>query len=276
MTEVTTSIVVFNTPYAEVLRCLAFVMQAIRFATKASENRLRCSVCLINNSAPVLSERLTDEGVVDLFVKHGCVLSVEEGHGNVGYGKAQNLSIKKGRGDYWLIMNPDVRVAHDAILEGINYLETHVSVVGLSPRCRSASGSRRYLCKSYPSIFNLFLRGLAPSWARQLFRSRLSRYELKELQDAPNPSGVPIISGCFMFCRAPVLKAVGGFDERFFLYFEDFDLSLRLSEKGGLEFIPCLTIEHDGGGASKKGIRHIGMFVSSAVKFFNKHGWRCF
>lgn len=276
MTEVTISIVVFNTPYTVVVRCLAFVLQSIRFARKASENRLRCSVCLINNSAPGLSERLADEGVGSLFVKHGCVLSVMEGHGNVGYGKAQNLSIKQSSGEYSLIMNPDVRVAHDAILEGINYLETHDSVVALSPRCRSASGSRRYLCKSYPSIFNLFLRGLAPSWARQLFRSRLSRYELKELQDAPNPSGVSIISGCFMFCRAPVLRAVGGFDERFFLYFEDFDLSLRLSDRGRLKFIPTLTIEHDGGGASKKGLRHIGMFLSSAVKFFNKHGWRWF
>ena len=173
-------------------------------------------------------------------------------------------------------MNPDVRVAHDAILERINYLETHDSVVALSPRCRSASGSRKYLCKSYPSIFDLFLRGLAPSWARKLFRHRLFRYDLKDLQDAPNSSGVPIISGCFMFCRAPVLRAVGGFDEHFFLYFEDFDLSLRLSDKGILEFIPSLTIEHDGGGASKKGLRHIGMFLSSAVKFFNKHGWKWF
>ena len=62
MTEVTISIVVFNTPYTVVLRCLAFVLQSIRFATKASENRLRCSVCLINNSAFGLSKRLADEG----------------------------------------------------------------------------------------------------------------------------------------------------------------------------------------------------------------------
>ena len=69
------------------------------------------------------------------------------------------LIYKTGQWRDSLIMNPDVRVAHDAILEGINYLETHDSVVALSPWCRSASGSRKYLCKSYPSIFNLFLRG---------------------------------------------------------------------------------------------------------------------
>ena len=96
---------------------------------------IKCSVCLINNSAPGLSETLTDEGIDSLFAKYGCVLSVEEGHGNVGYGKAQNLSIKQDSGAYSLIMNPDVRVAHDAILEGSTTLRR------MTPLSHSALGA---------------------------------------------------------------------------------------------------------------------------------------
>ncbi|KUE80788.1 hypothetical protein ATO46_14560 [Aeromonas schubertii] len=84
----------------------------------------------------------------------------------------------------------------------------------------------------------------------------------------------PIVSGCFMLFRTDVLQQLGGFDPRFFLYFEDFDISLRAGKISRIAYVPQVKVVHHGGHASRKGWRHIWMFGRSMVTFFNIHGWR--
>ena len=79
-----------------------------------------------------------------------------------------------------------------------------------------------------------------------------------------------------MLSRGSVLKAVKGFDERYFLYFEDFDLSMRIRQQGRIAYLPTMKIIHGGGYAARKGFSHIRMFVCSAIRFFNTYGWRWF
>ena len=77
-----------------------------------------------------------------------------------------------------------------------------------------------------------------------------------------------------MLLRGAAMRAVGGFDEDYFLYFEDYDLSLRLAREGRLLFDPAVRIVHHGGYAAQKGLHHIRLFVRSGVRFFRRHGWR--
>ncbi|NJR72189.1 MAG: hypothetical protein HC782_03800 [Gammaproteobacteria bacterium] len=84
------------------------------------------------------------------------------------------------------------------------------------------------------------------------------------------------MSGCCMLMRGEVWQRVGGFDEKFFLYFEDFDLSKRIAAIAEIHRLPSFQIIHGGGNASNKGLKHIRFFVQSAWRFFNKHGWRLF
>lgn len=77
-----------------------------------------------------------------------------------------------------------------------------------------------------------------------------------------------------MLCKREVLSEVGGFDDRYFLYFEDFDLSLRLGKQGRLAYVPAMKIIHAGGNTASKGLRHILLFMRSAMRFFNQWGWR--
>jgi GT2 family glycosyltransferase len=58
------------------------------------------------------------------------------------------------------------------------------------------------------------------------------------------------------------------------MYFEDFDLSLRLAKEAGIAYEPAARIVHHGGGAARKGLRHVLWFVASAFRFFSRHGWR--
>ena len=114
-----------------------------------------------------------------------------------------------------------------------------------------------------------------PTSASLLFGRRLELYEMRETIGAgENVSPVPMMSGCFMLVRRKALEATGGFDPRYFLYFEDFDWSVRLNRVTRSAYVPAVRAVHHGGGASRKGWWHVFMFARSAVRFYNKHGWR--
>jgi GT2 family glycosyltransferase len=135
----------------------------------------------------------------------------------------------------------------------------------------------QYLCKRYPTVLDLVLRGFAPRFIREIFRKRLNWYEMRDvINDRDVVWDPPIISGCFMFFRLQLLKELGGFDSRYFLYFEDFDLSMRAGQLARIAYVPRLRILHHGGGAAQKGYSHVRMFAASAFKFFSVHGWRFF
>lgn len=195
---------------------------------------------------------------------------------NVGYGRAQNQALAMAQCDYHVVMNPDVVVQPECLLRGLNYLEREADVVALSPEVTDIRGCLQYLCKCYPAVLDLALRGFAPRGLRQAFARRLALYECRSMVDKRLTARAELISGCFMLIRGEALRAVGGFNERFFLYFEDFALSIELARHGRLMYYPPMAIVHYGGHAARKGAEHIRMFTRSAVSFFNLYGWKLF
>ncbi|HCK82752.1 MAG TPA: glycosyl transferase [Candidatus Competibacteraceae bacterium] len=196
------------------------------------------------------------------------------GHGNVGYGTGHNLALQRGAGDFHLILNPDVLLAEDALSEGLAFLTAHPDAGLVAPAARDGAGRPQYLCKHYPTVLDLALRGFAPGWLRRRFQARLDRYELRDRMGEGVLWDPPIASGCFMLCRREALERIGGFRPEYFLYFEDFDLSLRLAAVARLACAPRIRIVHLGGHAARKGPRHVGLFLRSATLFFGQHGWR--
>jgi GT2 family glycosyltransferase len=202
-------------------------------------------------------------------------VALYSGQGNVGYGMGHNRVMMRSSGDYHLVLNPDVLLAPMALVEALHFLEAHPEVGLLAPRVDDQNGHRQYLCKRYPSVLGLLLRGFAPTSVQQWFASLLHRYEMRDLLDCDRVVwDFPIASGCFMLFRTRVVHTVGGFSSRFFMYFEDFDLSLRMRRASRTVYVPAVRIVHFGGRASRKGWRHIGWFGHSMFRFFNRHGWR--
>jgi len=197
------------------------------------------------------------------------------GQGNIGYGSAHNLAIDRTDADLHLILNPDVLIEQDAFAEAVRFFHDNPDAGLLAPFVSDGQGGMTPLCKRYPSLLVLLLRGFAPPVIRRLWQSRLEAYSM---QDVINDHDVywdpPIVSGCFMFFRTAVLKELRGFDQRFFLYFEDFDLSLRASRISRLVYVPSVRIVHFGGHTATKGARHIVLFIRSALLFFHIHGWK--
>jgi GT2 family glycosyltransferase len=199
---------------------------------------------------------------------------------NRGFGAGHNEVLQRLASDFHLVLNPDVELQDDALRTGLTLLLDNEDVALASPKVFSGGGEQEFLCKRYPSVLVLLLRGFAPRFLRRLFRQQLAAYEMRDLcQDEGQGQGqgqvnVAIASGCFMLARTPDLRAIGGFNEDFFLYFEDFDLSLRLGKVGRLVFDPDMRIIHHGGYAANKGRRHLRYFITSGMMFFNRHGWR--
>lgn len=193
---------------------------------------------------------------------------------NSGYGGGHNLVMSELEGDYHLVLNPDVELAEAALSIGLDALRNDSGLALVSPRVLGSAGGQEFLCKSYPSVLVLLVRAFAPAFLRKCFTRQLDAYELRDICSKDHTSEVPLASGCFMLLRRSAFTHVGGFNEKYFLYFEDFDLSLRLRGSGRLQFLPAMQIVHHGGYAASKGMRHIWLFLRSGFRFFNDHGWK--
>lgn len=267
------SIVLHNSSLANLRLTMESLERAARAAMAAGRAH-RVTVYLVDNaSAPGyrseletwLQQRVQDES---------CPLVYRRLTENRGFGAGHNAAIVALESDYHLVLNPDVELAEDALCRALEILAGEADIALLSPGVRGPEGQREYLCKRYPAVLVLLLRGFAPPAIRRLFRARLDRYEMRPICGDRQPVEVELAGGCFMMAPSALLREVGGFDERYFLYFEDFDLSLRLRRHGRVLYHPGVRIVHRGGYAARKGVRHIVWFAVSTVKFFNRYGWR--
>ncbi|AYZ68382.1 glycosyltransferase family 2 protein [Burkholderia multivorans] len=263
------SIVVYRPDLERLTGTLGTLAAACKML-RTIRQELPVEVCLVDNGG------LPDFGAsLDALRAYNIVCTTLTGHGNIGYGRGHNLAIEKSCSRYHLVLNPDIDIDPDALIEAFAFLDAHADVALLTPRIDDQQRRMQYLCRRYPTMVDLFVRGFFPENLRRLFARRLASYEM---QDVVNDRDIvwdpPIVSGCFMLFRTRVLKQLGGFDPRYFLYFEDYDLSLRTNEIARVAYVPSVHVVHHGGGASRKGFAHIRMFGASAFKFFNRFGWR--
>ena len=194
---------------------------------------------------------------------------------NDGYGAGHNVAMAGLQGKLHLILNPDVELARDSISLALETMLSDESVALLAPVGFDAMGDPEFLGKAYPSVWVLALRSLAPAWVRRLGAEAMARYELRD-QPALGLRPITLASGCCMWVRREVFDAVNGFNEAYFLYFEDYDLSMKMSTRGAVMEHSGIRIAHHGGDASRKGWRHILWFIEGAARFFNRWGWRWF
>ena len=142
-------------------------------------------------------------------------VEIISGHGNIGYGRANNLVILKTTSDFHLILNPDVKLDALAIHEGLTYLITHQDVDLVAPNGFSETGELEYLCKRMPTPLIIFLRGINNHLLNRIFKNTLDRYTYRDKLPAKAPFPIELASGCFMLCRTRELKGVGGFSPEY-------------------------------------------------------------
>ncbi len=192
---------------------------------------------------------------------------------NLGYGAAHNIGIRQAlaeHSEYHLVLNPDIKFDSSIIDVLKNYADRHKDVVYMLPKVLYPNGEIQYLCKLLPTPLDLIGRRFLP---KKLTQRRNDRYILKSsgYDKIINP---PCLSGCFMFMRTSVLKEKRlEFDERFFLYCEDFDLMRRLHAVGKTIYYPKVQIVHNHEQDSYKNWKMLFTHMKSACIYFNKYGW---
>lgn len=258
--------------------CVTFASEPQSLHDTLSSLSHACNLAYKNGLYAKVSLYLIDNGPNDDNLKLLKLLIVEfsscfdeikliTGQGNVGYGCGHNLAISQLCSDYHLVINPDVIVDKRSIATALVYLAHHKDVGLLAPDAIYPNGVRQYIAKRNPEIIVLFMRALniVPAWG--WLKEKMGRYEYRDRIPATAPFEIELASGCYMFCRTSVLQASNGFDDRYFMYFEDFDLSARMSKKMNIIHHPELKIIHSGGGASLKGLKHIKYFICSFLRY---------
>lgn len=208
----------------------------------------------------------------DIFTDSRCEYFHSEK--NVGFGRAHNMVMQKviGNSRFHLVLNPDVSFEPNTLEQLINCLEEDKSIGLIMPRVLDNGANLQYLCKRLPSPLVLVVRRLNMRWLNYLFSKSLFLYEMKDMNYL-TPFEVSCVSGCFMLFRTDVLKEVGVFDERFFLYMEDVDISRRVASKFKVYYYPEVSIRHRHARESYKFNKFFIIHVLSAIKYFNKWGW---
>lgn len=223
---------------------------------------LAVHLCILDNSPePVLYQRWDPSRVTYYFSGR-----------NLGYGRAHNIALRasKGLSRYSLVMNTDIRYTKDAVCRLKEFLDANPQAGMAAPRICYPDGSLQYVCRLLPSPFNLFLRRFLPSsgWTRRAD----CRYELR-WWDHGCVANLPYFQGSFMLLRTELCNRIGGFDERFFLYGEDIDLTRRMHQVAETLYVPDVAITHEYRRYSARSLRGTWYGIQNNARYFNKWGW---
>jgi len=192
---------------------------------------------------------------------------------NLGYGAAHNIALRETIYDdipYHLVINSDIQVSAEAIDRLVEVMQTNPLIGQLMPRVVGTDGEEQYLCKMLPTPWDLLRRILFGKYGKNSKRNQ--RFELRHI-DHSRPINAPYLSGCFMLLRAEALQKVGLFDERFFMYPEDIDLTRRMHREYLTLYYPSETIVHAHRQASYHSFRMLWIHATNIIRYFNKWGW---
>lgn len=251
---ITASIVLFNTNAVELTKTVASIFNTVQ----------NIKLYLIDNSP-------TD----DLKSFEDLKYNIEYIHNpaNPGFGAAHNVAIEKALlvgSCYHFIVNPDIYFTGDIITPMISYLQNHSTVGMLMPQILNFDGTIQNLPKLLPTPLSIVWRKVKkPNVFYQKF---INRYELRNV-----PTNVifnaPILSGCFTLLNLKAIQEIGLYDDAYFMYFEDWDLSRRMHQKYQTIYFPLVSVYHGYNSGANKNKALFKIFISSAITYFNKWGW---
>ncbi len=201
---------------------------------------------------------------------------------NLGFAAANNLGFKSAQGRYVILLNPDAQVEADAFADAILRMDASPAVGMAGGRLVDGDGRDQPSARRFPSLLNevLVISGLAARFPRSRLFGRFDR----TWADPAQPADVDWVPGAFAIMRHDALRAVGPFDERFFLYYEEVDLCRRFKAAGWqIWYWPDIVIRHLGGESSKtvenaeissSGSQLVLWRMRSALLYYRKHHGR--
>ena len=260
MYDFTACIVTYNTNLEDLTQIIScFQKTKLKFKLWISDNSEEDSLrSFINN--------FSDDRIEYIF-----------NNSNNGFGSGHNVVLKKlmdnnfkEKAEFHIILNADITFEENTIEKMVDYMRKNPEIGQIGPKIYESSGEVNKSCRLLPTPLNLIFRRFFP--IKSIVDKMDYNYEMRWC-DYNSIMEVPILSGCLMFIRTDILKNVGMFDTRYFMYMEDYDLCRRIGQKYKVIFYPEVKIIHKHGKASYKTRKMMIAHINSAIKYFNKWGW---
>lgn len=239
-----------------------YLGQCIHSLLKALKN-IDSEIIIIDNDS--------HDGSVDYIRALYPELLLISNYCNIGFSKANNVAIRRAKGEYVLLINPDTFVAEDTIDNVLRFMDSHPSAGGAGVMMHNADGtlameSRRGLPSPMTAFYKMV--GLCKHYPMS---HRFGKYYMGYLP-WDSPQKIEVISGAFMMLRRKAIDEVGMLDEDYFMYGEDIDLSYRLL-KGGWEnwYLPYPILHYKGESTKKTSFRYVHVFYNAMLIFLRKH-----
>lgn len=230
--------------------------------------------------AVVVNDHLPGEPVERLQAKADLFLTTTQ---NLGYGRAVNWAWRVcqqrsahsgGHLPGWLgALNTDLSWLPGTFSTMLSWLNQHPDVVLAVPQIRDPQGQVQELCKRNPSLLALSSRRFVPEWLKPRWLKHYDQRYVMADADYDQPIEAPYLSGCCMVISTQAFKRIGGFDDRFFLYLEDADLTRSLAHLGRTLHLPCAYVTHAWGRGNHGSLRLTLVNLHSAWIYFNKWGF---
>jgi GT2 family glycosyltransferase len=175
-----------------------------------------------------------------------------------GYGANHNAAFAHCATPVYCVVNPDIRLETDPFPRLCEALSSRKDVGAVGPLVRNPAGAVEDSARRFPTVASL---------ARKLFERKAG----PDYPAAGGPLAVDWVAGMFVVFRSEVFRRLGGFDERFFLYYEDVDLCRRLRERGlATVYHPGVSVIHDARRASRRNPRLMAIHAASAVRYLTR------
>ena len=254
MGEISVSLVLYKTLRKDIDRILSII----------NEIKLIDKFYLIDNSP----EKLVS---YEMFKKYDFVEYIFNNK-NIGYGAGHNIAIKKSllkKNKYHLVINPDIYFESKIVLGLMDFMNKNSQIGLVMPKILNENGSIQKVAKLLPRPIDLFQRAFLPYF----FQKKNQRIFTLSKFKYDSVIQVPYLSGCFMFLRVEAIKKAGAFDERFFMYPEDIDLTRRIYMIYKTVINPFFSVIHRHEKASYKSLKMKIIHIYNVIKYFNKWGW---
>lgn len=246
--------------------------------TYNNQNEIRGVLDSLINSSCIDSMQIyvvdncSQDDTINIVNKEYPSVTVIHSPKNGGYGFGHNQAIKITNAKYHFVINPDILFDTSLIERIVEFLDTHEDIVLAIPAVYDEAGILKYPPKRNPRVRYLLSRFLPNN---KLTNSWREEYEMRHQCDKDEEYlEIEVCSGSFMSMRMDAVRKIGGFDERYFMYFEDMDISRQLSRFGRIVCMKHFKVVHEGKRAAHHSNNAKKMMLDSMIKYFNKWGWR--
>lgn len=240
-----------------------------------NETDVRNAVCsIVEHTAATISKQIyiidngSDENKLAEFAGQYPDVIYEKTGKNLGFGGGHNYVLPQLDSRFHAFVNPDIVLTQDTFSALLAFMKDE-SIGMCVPRMTDETGVRQDAYRRELTVADMGIRMFLSGH----FKKRQQYHTMQEM-DYTKPFDVPFAQGSFLVIRTELLRALGGFDPRYFMYMEDADLCRRVTEKARLVYCPDTTVIHRWEKGSHKDVKLLWQHILSMIKYFHKWGWK--